>query len=547
MSDENVDLNFVNMPNRYLGTEGEEDSAPLLDNEVEPDCPIIPGHELDPADNPELDTPAAPDPSEIKSEANPVVTKWSVVSIIILTFINLLNYMDRYSIAGVLSDIQNYYLISDTMAGLIQTTFVISYMCLSPLFGYLGDRYNRRLIMSVGIFIWSSVTLGSSFIGQNQFGLFLFLRALVGIGEASYSTIAPTIIADLFYGTQRTKALSVFYFAIPVGSGLGYITGSMVAQFFGSWHWALRVTPVFGLICSVLVLFLVREPRRGAADHSTNLHTTSWLTDIKYLLTHKSFMLSSFGVTCVAFVSGALALWAPTYITKSLVVGNPRITEDAIKTRVSMTFGVITCAAGFLGVMLGSYSASKLRRYTGKADPFVCAFGLLTSAPFLFLSLFLSRYNEYLTWILIFIGETLLCLNWTVVADILLYLVIPTRRSSAEAIQILLSHLLGDAGSPFLVGAISDAIQRSYSTKGVVTEYIGLEYALYMTSFVCVIGGGFFLFCAIFIEKDRDETERMEREAMVQQRDETVTTHISDEVVSESNHLSADATESECV
>src|SRR6218665_372288 len=68
---------------------------------------------------------------------------------------------------GVLGDIQTYYDIDDTLAGVISTTFVISYMCLSPLFGFLGDRYNRRAIMSVGIFVWSSVTLGSSFIGKN--------------------------------------------------------------------------------------------------------------------------------------------------------------------------------------------------------------------------------------------------------------------------------------------------------------------------------------------------------------------------------------------
>ena len=56
---------------------------------------------------------------------------------------------------------------------------------------------------------------------------------------------------------------------------------------------------------------------------------------------------------------------------------------------------------------------------------------------------------------MIFIGETFLCLNWALVTDIVLYVVIPTRRSTAEAGQILFSHLLGDAGSPYLVGVVS--------------------------------------------------------------------------------------------
>lgn len=95
MSDENVDLNFVNMHNRELGSEGEE-VAPLLDNEEEPDC--LPDQALDPDENPELAAPAVI--VDNPPEARPAVSIWSIVSIIILTFINLLNYMDRYSIAG---------------------------------------------------------------------------------------------------------------------------------------------------------------------------------------------------------------------------------------------------------------------------------------------------------------------------------------------------------------------------------------------------------------------------------------------------------------
>ena len=153
-----------------------------------------------------------------------------------------------------------------------------------------------------------------------MFWLFLFMRALVGIGEASYSTIAPTIIADLFVKTQRTKALSVFYFAIPVGSGLGYIVGSNVAEAMGSWQWSLRVTPLLGVRCTGRICLVVREPPRGAAEGGTHLHSTSWTTDLRYLLKHRSFMLSTAGFTCVAFVAGALALWAPTYVYYSIMV-----------------------------------------------------------------------------------------------------------------------------------------------------------------------------------------------------------------------------------
>lgn len=124
-----------------------------------------------------------------------------------------------FNISGVLTDIQADFKIGDDDGGLLQTAFVLSYMICAPLFGYLGDRYSRRWIMAIGVLLWSTTTLLGSFMGG--FGGFITFRALVGIGEASYSTIAPTIISDLFIHDLRSKMLALFYFAIPVGSGFG--------------------------------------------------------------------------------------------------------------------------------------------------------------------------------------------------------------------------------------------------------------------------------------------------------------------------------------
>lgn len=124
-----------------------------------------------------------------------------------------------FIILGVLPDIQDSFGISDDKGGLLQTVFIISYMIFAPIFGYLGDRFSRKAIMAFGITLWGLTTLLGSY--MNSFGWFVFFRALVGIGEASYSTIAPTILSDLFVHDLRSKMLAVFYFAIPVGSGLG--------------------------------------------------------------------------------------------------------------------------------------------------------------------------------------------------------------------------------------------------------------------------------------------------------------------------------------
>ncbi|XP_053469768.1 protein spinster homolog 1 [Ictalurus furcatus] len=440
--------------------------------------------------------------------ASGVSSKRAVMTVAVLCYINLLNYMDRFTVAGVLPDIEKFFNISDGKSGLLQTVFICSYMFLAPVFGYLGDRYNRKLIMCVGISFWSLVTLASSYVDKDHFWALLVTRGFVGVGEASYSTIAPTIIADLFIKERRTCMLSVFYFAIPVGSGLGYIVGSAVDKRAKDWHWALRVTPALGLLAVFLLVFVVQEPKRGAieARPEHTLHRTSWLTDMKALIRNKSFVLSTFGFTAVAFVTGSLALWAPAFLFRAAVFTGEKqpCVKEPCDTSDSIYFGIITCVTGVLGVGMGGAVSHRLRQKTQRADPLVCAAGLLLAAPFLYLAIIFAQGSTIATYVFIFFGEMFLSMNWAIVADILLYVVVPTRRSTAEAFQIVLSHLLGDAGSPYLIGVVSDSLKQADSY---MWQFRSLQISLLLCSFVAVVGGAFFLTTALFIENDRHRAE----------------------------------------
>ncbi|KAH0561730.1 protein spinster isoform X3 [Cotesia glomerata] len=440
------------------------------------------------------------DKQEIKSVS---MSEW--VTVWILCFVNLINYMDRTTIAGVLPEIQEQFQIKNGSSGLLQTAFIVSYMIFAPLFGYLGDRYNRKIIMSVGVFIWCLTTLLGSY--METFGTFILFRMCVGIGEASYSTIAPTIISDLFVKDTRSKMLALFYFAIPVGSGLGYITSGKIAQATGKWYWGLRITPGLGILAILLILLFVRDPARGEKEGGSHISSTSWSIDIKELLKNPSFMLSTGGFTCVAFVTGALTLWAPKFL--QLGIKLQKSETDLATDDVSFIFGVIAMLAGLLGVPLGSVLAQKLRVRYHQADPLICAVGILISVPLIFFALITANTNATLCYILIFFGQLALNLTWSIVADILLYVVIPTRRSTAEAFQILVAHALGDAGSPYIIGLMSEGLKPALTPLGpfddfaALTEFRCLQYSLFLTIFFEVLGGFFFLLTAIFIEKDK--------------------------------------------
>ncbi|CAG4956051.1 unnamed protein product [Colias eurytheme] len=442
------------------------------------------------------------------------VTFIEYMTVGILCFVNLINYMDRFTIAGVLNDVKKEFNIKDDDAGLLQTVFVVAYMVFAPIFGYLGDRYSRRAIMVFGVALWSITTFVGSFIPN--FAAFAFFRGLVGIGEASYSTIAPTIISDLFVGNVRSKMLAFFYFAIPVGSGFGYIVGSVAGAAAGDWRWGLRVTPFLGAIAVFLIAFVMQNPERGQAEDS-RMKPTTYSDDVKSLVKNPSFMLSTLAFTCVAFVTGALAWWGPQFIYLGLTQ-QPGV--DITLESVSYKFGLVGMSAGALGVPLGSALAQRLRARAPDADPLICAFALLASAPLVYFALVAVHSLPPFTYISIFLGMLTLNLTWSIVADIVLYVVIPPRRSTAEAFQILISHMFGDAGSPYLVGVISESLKRALSVAGEApsasVQFRSLQYALFVTCFVEVIGGVFFLFTAMYIVRDKLKVDRAIAEAEAQ-------------------------------
>ncbi|KPI94445.1 Protein spinster [Papilio xuthus] len=175
--------------------------------------------------------------------------------------------------------------------------------------------------------------------------------------------------------------------------------------------------------------------------------------------------------------------------------------------RVSLVFGGITMASGLAGVPLGAWLGAALLKRFPRAHPFICGAGLLVSAPAMALGMLLTQYYFYAPFVFMFIGEVALNLNWAIVADMSLYIVIPPRRSTAEAFQILISHMLGDAGSPYLIGVIIRF--RRYG----VTEHERAVPKLFVTCFVEVIGGAFFLMTTKYIVRDKQKVDRAIAEA----------------------------------
>lgn len=412
--------------------------------------------------------------------------------LIVLFIINTINFLDRLSIAAVLTEIKSYYDFSGTQSGLLSTCFLMGYMLTAPVFGYLGDKYSRKWILVGGILFWCIAAFSGSLVTKAYYPLFFLSRMLVGVGEACYSTIAPTIIADLFGPSSRKVALSIFYFAIPIGSGLGFLMGNLALSL-NDWRYIFWITPAIGLVSTGLLLIL-EEPVRGQADGAAvqERDNSTVMENIYYLASIKSYVWATAGFTCCLFAMGALSWWGINFF--GIACGKE------YEQKATIIFGIIVCLAGFVGVTLGSTSAKYLRNYDGRADPFVCAAGVFVAVPFTFFGLVLARSHTNYSWVCLFLSVTALSTNWAVVSDMLLSVTLPTKRAFATAIQILVSHLFGDATSPFITGFIRDLIRGS--SKEPDDDYKAFLYSLLSTLVLLILGAVAFLYCSKFFVQD---------------------------------------------
>ena len=421
--------------------------------------------------------------------------KWADVCILI--FINFCNYNDRYSLAGILIDVQAEFDIRNEAAGLIQTLFIVPYTLSAPVFGFFGDRYNRKYILAFGVGLWNAATVACSF--SNTYWLFLLFRSVMGLGQACFTTVSPSIISDLFVGDRRSRLLAIFYTAIPVGNGMAYVVGAQATELLGTWRWSLRVPVFVGVMNVLLILLVLRHPQRGEVE-GRHMSATPWTKDLVYLLTNKSFMFCTLGFTAVAFTAGVTTWWAP----KLNVLGFRLHRPDVNQYTESSLFGIVSMVSGFLGLLIGYVATFQAKESYPPVDPLVCAVGLVISAPLMTGATYASMSDRITTYALLFGGFVFMNLNWALTVDICMNVVVPSRRALAMGMQLLIGHTFGDAGSPSLTGLISDRLYDHYQEveEKETNEFYSLQHAYFLGMAVELLAGVFFFLNAAFIMKD---------------------------------------------
>ena len=362
----------------------------------------------------------------------------------LLTLINLFNYLDRYILVALLPTIKRELSLSDVHVGLLATAFMITYFATAPLFGWLGDRGPRYRLISGGVAVWSVATALSG-IARNFAGI-LGARLAIGVGEAAYGSISPSILTDQFPKKNRGRVLAIFFMAIPVGSALGFLLGGLLEKLYG-WRSAFFVVGLPGLFLALTLLFL-RDPQRGQQDEEEDRAAKSCerpMEVIRALAAHRGYVLTVAGYCAYTFVLGGIAVWIPHYIERYM---------DVDAASGNMAFGAITVIAGLFGTLIGGAWGDRWAKTGTDAYLKLSALSMFAAVPVYFLILRTDRYSHFC--VFTFILEFLLFLSTSPINAEIVNCVSPHIRSSANAMGIFMIHLFGDALSPTLIGYISD-------------------------------------------------------------------------------------------
>jgi len=224
----------------------------------------------------------------------------------LLLSINLFNYIDRQILAALEPQIRETFFAPNdpyamTKTGALGMVFLVTYMFAAPLLGWLSDRFSRWIIVGTCVILWS-VASGASGLAAT-FGILVFTRVLVGIGEGGYGPAAPTILADLFPIEHRGRILAIFCAAIPVGSALGYVLGGLVNAQLG-WRWAFYVVAPPGILLGLLCFFQ-RDPR--GLGTSLQPKAKPKREDYLTVLRTRSYVFNCAAQTAMTFALGGLA------------------------------------------------------------------------------------------------------------------------------------------------------------------------------------------------------------------------------------------------
>lgn len=428
-------------------------------------------------------------PSSRAPETYPAPAQaWYLVGVLMVLYV--FSFIDRQILGLLVDPIKREFGVSDTQVGLLQgLTFAVFYCVLGIPAGWLVDRFSRRWIVAIGVFLWSIAATACGLAAG--FWQLVAARMGVGVGEAALSPSAYSLIGDAFPRARLGRALGVYNMGIPIGSGLALILGGLVVNAVStsdaayvlplvgevrSWQMVFIVTGLPGvLLC--LLMFTVRDPpRRGLlmAGGDTPRHVSMRET-LRFVWDRVDFFGPFFvAVGLLSIIGYGFLGWLPTALHRRF---------DVPVGDVAIMNGVFTLVLNTTGIFLAGRIADALAgRGVGDAAMRVCLVIAVSNTLWGTLGPLMPTLGSAYV-LLAFLACTMSA--YTAMAPLAINMITPNQmRGQVAALYLLVNNLIGLGLGPTLMPLVSDYLLddpgKVYQAMAIVTAACGaLAAALY--------------------------------------------------------------------
>jgi MFS family permease len=284
---------------------------------------------------------------------------------------------------------------------------------------------------------------------------------LLGVGEASYGIIAPTLLADLFPPKLRGRVMGLYFLAMPLGGAIGSIVGGHFSSGNHEWRHAFWVVGIPGLFAALAGL-LMFDPGRGASEGKVvRKSDRPGLADYLAILKTRAFQYNTAGQAAVTFALGGYAVWAVTFYQRA---------RGMDLAKASLWTGILTASGGLVGILLGTFAADALLKVTRRAYMLWPGIAVGCAIPCVLATILVTDRTMSLTYLFIasVMMASVLGPSNTVTANV----VPANRRAAGYALCIFLVHLFGDISSPLIIGKISDVFGLSTVMNSSVGQFL---------------------------------------------------------------------------
>ena len=390
-----------------------------------------------------MNSNAVPEQAAHPSGAGFATRHWVLA---VMTLIYAMNIADRFVLSTLIEPIKAEFQLSDGAVGILTgVALAIFYVSAGLPLGALADRVNRRNMIAWALTIWSIFTALCG-LAQN-FWMLLLTRIGVGVGEAGGTPPSHSILADYFAPSERIIAMSIYAVGVCIGSAIGGIGGGLLAEHFG-WRSALLIFA--GASIPVLILlFTVREPRRGACDPNISIceERVSFGDTLRFIRSQRSLMHVLAGATIATFSGGGLVWWTPAFLSR---------THGMSVGEAGLNVGAMNGVGGTIAMV----SATVLMFWLAKRNPkwqchFAAILTLLITMPGVLAHVVTDRYSAlillwlFVPFINVMIGPSLALLQ---------NLTQPNMRGLTVAVLLFSANIANLAVAPPLIGFMSDML-----------------------------------------------------------------------------------------